>query len=264
MDSEVVKEVTQSEEEMEQELSSERGEDSELEEDEPEEEEETTEMQGRGDKRDVVDWNGFISGEGLAAKEEALLDWKPGDPVTPQYVLRLPGYTDDYLCSLEDNVYNISFSRFKIRDLEGGSVIVDIKRHCPTEIKDVIELDAGRFIQYHFSPSFLNLRNIGATLEFTVGGKTVNKFRLIERHYFRDLLLKTFDFEIGFCIPHSRNTCEHIYCLPDLDSHTIAEMISHPFETRSDSFYFAKNKLIMHHKAEYSFNQGLEFNENQS
>jgi len=94
MDSEVVKEVTQSEEEMEQELSSERGEDSELEEDEAEEEEETAEMQGRGDKRDVVDWNGFISGEGLAAKEEALLDWKPGDPVTPQYVLRLPGYTD--------------------------------------------------------------------------------------------------------------------------------------------------------------------------
>uniref|UniRef100_A0A673GYP2 Protein unc-119 homolog B-B-like n=1 Tax=Sinocyclocheilus rhinocerous TaxID=307959 RepID=A0A673GYP2_9TELE len=112
----------------------------------------------------------------------------------------------DYLCSPEDNVYNISFSRFKIRDLE--------------EIKDVIELDAGRFIQYHFSPTFLNLREIGATLEFTVGGKAVNKFRLIERHYFRDLLLKTFDFEIGFCIPYSRNTCEHIYCLPDLDSHT--------------------------------------------
>lgn len=94
MDSEVVK-VLQSEEEMEQELSSERGEDSELEEDEAEEdEEEIAEMQGRGDKRDVEDWNGFISGEGLAAKEEVLLDWKPGDPVTPQYVLRLPGYTD--------------------------------------------------------------------------------------------------------------------------------------------------------------------------
>lgn len=94
MDSEVVK-VLQSEEEMEQELSSEKGKDSELEEDEAEEdEEEIAEMQGRRDKRDVVDWNGFISGEGLAAKEEVLLDWKPGDPVTPQYVLRLPGYTD--------------------------------------------------------------------------------------------------------------------------------------------------------------------------
>ncbi|RXN33697.1 unc-119 -like protein [Labeo rohita] len=235
---------------MEQEMSSERDEDSEPEEEDEaeEDEEEMGEMQDRGDLRDTEVWNGFISGGGLAAEEEVLLDWKPGDPVTPQYVLRLPGYTDDYLCSPEDNIYNISFSRFKIRDLEGGSVILDLKRHCPTEIKDVIELDAGRFIQ----------------LEFTVGGKAVNKFRLIERHYFRDLLLKTFDFEIGFCIPHSRNTCEHIYCLPDLDSHTIEEMISHPFETRSDSFYFANNTLIMHHKAEYSFSQGLELNENQT
>uniref|UniRef100_A0A673GZX2 Protein unc-119 homolog B-B-like n=1 Tax=Sinocyclocheilus rhinocerous TaxID=307959 RepID=A0A673GZX2_9TELE len=251
------------------------------------------EIQDRGDLRDMEVWNGFISGGGLAAEEEVLLDWKPGDPVTPQYVLMLPGYTDgedtthqavylfflffycdtffsllllvmctDYLCSPEDNVYNISFSRFKIRDLEGGSVILDLKRRCSTG--DVIELDAGRFIQYHFSPTFLNLREIGATLEFTVGGKAVNKFRLIERHYFRDLLLKTFDFEIGFCIPYSRNTCEHIYCLPDLDSHTIEDMISHPFETRSDSFYFANNTLIMHHKAEYSFSQGLELNENQT
>lgn len=160
MDSEGVKEL-QSEEEMEQEMSSERDEDSEPEEEDEaeEDEEEMGEMQDRGDLRDTEVWNGFISGGGLAAEEEVLLDWKPGDPVTPQYVLRLPGYTDgedttnqevyfcycntffsllllvmctDYLCSPEDNIYNISFSRFKIRDLEGGSVILDLKRHCPT------------------------------------------------------------------------------------------------------------------------------------
>ncbi|KAJ8402564.1 hypothetical protein AAFF_G00366470 [Aldrovandia affinis] len=83
----------------------------------------------------------------------------------------------------------------------------------------------------------------------------MNRFRLIERHYFRDQLLKTFDFEIGFCIPYSRNTCEHIYTLPELDSDTVEEMIANPFETKSDSFYFANNKLIMHHKAEYSFSK---------
>ena len=27
-----------------------------------------------------------------------------------------------------------------------------------------------------------------------------------------------------------------------------------PFETRSDSFYFVNNKLVMHHKSEYAFN----------
>ncbi|XP_010754511.1 protein unc-119 homolog A [Larimichthys crocea] len=200
-------------------------------------------------------WNGFISG-GTALDEaegEVVAEWKPGETVTPQHVLLLNSYTKDYLCSPEDNIYNISFSRFKIRDLGSGAVILDIKKHGPTEIEDVIELDTNRLIQYHFSPAFLALREIGATLEFTVGSKALNRFRLIERHFFRNLLLKTFDFEIGFCIPYSRNTCEHIYCLPDLEPETVEKMIANPFETCSDSFYFVNNKLTMHHKAEYSF-----------
>lgn len=63
-------------------------------------------------------------------------------------------------------------------------------------------------------------QHLSLRLEFTVGSKALNRFRLIERHFFRNLLLKTFDFEIGFCIPYSRNTCEHIYCLPDLEPET--------------------------------------------
>ncbi|XP_026208068.1 protein unc-119 homolog A [Anabas testudineus] len=218
----------------------------------------------------MEDWNGFISG-GTALTEagegEVVAEWRPGEPVTPQHVLSLNSYTEEYLCSPEDNIYNVNFSRFKIRDLSSGVVILDIKKHRPTgtvsktrlsfknpdKIQDVIELDINRFIQYHFSPAFLALREIGATLEFTVGSKALSHFRLIERHFFRDLLLKTFDFEIGFCIPHSRNTCEHIYCLPDLEPDIVEEMIASPFETRSDSFYFVNSKLIMHHKAEYSF-----------
>ncbi|KAI4872619.1 hypothetical protein NFI96_024581 [Prochilodus magdalenae] len=249
------------EDERECEMSSERGEESQEERGEENMDREGNEEEGVvGEVRDMEEWNGFLL-EGKAEKgqeEDLLVEWKPGDPVTPQHVLRLAGYTEHYLCSPEDNIYNISFSRFKIRDLEGGSVILDLKRLCPTEIEDVKEQEAARFIQYHFTPAFLSLREIGATLEFTVGSKAVNRFRLIERHYFRDMLLKTFDFEIGFCIPHSRNTCEHIYSLPDLDPHTIEEMIAHPFQTRSDSFYFANNKLIMHHKAEYSFCKGME------
>lgn len=53
-------------------------------------------------------------------------------------------------------------------------------------------------------------------VEFVVGEKEVNKFRMIEKHYFGDRLLKCFDFEFGFCIPHSRNTVEHIYEFPSL------------------------------------------------
>jgi len=33
----------------------------------------------------------------------------------------------------------------------------------------------------------------------------------------------------------------------------VQEMIDHPFETKSDSFYFVDNKLIMHNKADYAY-----------
>ena len=39
---------------------------------------------------------------------------------------------------------------------------------------------------------------------------------MIERHYFRNRVLKEFDFDFGFCMPNSRNTCEHIYEMPEL------------------------------------------------
>lgn len=49
-----------------------------------------------------------------------------------------------------------------------------------------------------------------------MGDNEVKNFRMIECHYFKDNLLKYFDFEFGFCMPNSTNTCEHIYQLPNL------------------------------------------------
>lgn len=37
----------------------------------------------------------------------------------------------------------------------------------------------------------------------------------------------------------------------------VRQMVAHPYETRSDSFYFVDNKLIMHNKADYAYNGGL-------
>lgn len=52
----------------------------------------------------------------------------------------------------------------------------------------------GRFVRYQFTPQFLSLRTISATVKFTVGRKPLNKFRMIEQNYFRNRLLNTFDF----------------------------------------------------------------------
>lgn len=37
----------------------------------------------------------------------------------------------------------------------------------------------------------------------------------------------------------------------------VNEMIANPFETRSDSFYFVDDSLVMHNKADYAYNGGL-------
>lgn len=122
-----------------------------------------------------------------------------------------------------------------------------------------------------------------------MGDRPINSFRMIERHYFQGRLLKNFDFDFGFCIPNSRNTCEHIYEFPQLPDELseslftlftlillhvhvnvtsrfltsllpllpVHQMVAHPYETRSDSFYFVDNKLVMHNKADYAYNGGL-------
>nr|CAG4638726.1 EOG090X0D9B [Cyclestheria hislopi] len=184
--------------------------------------------------------------------------------VTPEDILKLKRITDRYLCSPDANIYDIDFTRFSIRDLESRTILFEIAKPLPPEADDdpepeVEDLDpnAGRFVRYQFTPQFLKLKTVGATVEFVIGDKAVNKFRMIERHFFRDRLLKTFDFEFGFCIPNSKNSCEHIYEFPELSKEIMEEMIKHPFETRSDSFYFVEDRLIMHNKADYAFNGGL-------
>uniref|UniRef100_A0A914VW75 PHD-type domain-containing protein n=1 Tax=Plectus sambesii TaxID=2011161 RepID=A0A914VW75_9BILA len=186
------------------------------------------------------------------------------DFVTPDQVLRLNKITSDYLCQPEDNVYEIEFTRFKIRDLDTSQVLFEIaKPSAEDDMDDVehspeeVDPNAGRFVRYQFTPQFLHLKHVGATVEFGVGTKPVNNFRMIERHFFRDRLLKSFDFEFGFCIPNSKNTCEHIYEFPQLSDNLLQEMINHPYETRSDSFYFVDDRLIMHNKADYAYNGGM-------
>ncbi|CEF65859.1 Protein unc-119 homolog [Strongyloides ratti] len=197
--------------------------------------------------------------------------------ITAEDVLSLQTITSDYLCNSQDNTYDIEFTKFKIRDMDTDQVLFEIAKPSDDEILDSSEEDengsktlqspeslkniedevttrtASRFVRYQFSSNFLVLKRVGATIEFTVGDKPVNNFRMIERHYFKDKLLKSFDFDFGFCIPNSKNTCEHIYHFPKLSDQLIEEMIANPYETRSDSFYFVDNQLIMHNKADYAY-----------
>lgn len=86
-----------------------------------------------------------------------------------------------------------------------------------------------------------------------MGPREAKKFRMIERHYFRDQLVKSFDFSFGFCIPSSTNTWDVVYAMPPLSDELIADMINHPWDTKSDTFYFVEDRIIMHNKASYSY-----------
>lgn len=183
------------------------------------------------------------------------------DVISADHVLRLNRVTEDYLCPPEANIYGIDFTRFKIRDITSSTTLFEIAKPPVVDQEEEgddegeeVDPNAGRFVRYQFTPQFLKLQTVGATVEFSVGAKPVKNFRMIERHFFRDRHLKTFDFDFGFCIPNSKNTCEHIYEFPKLDPATIELMIENPFETRSDSFYFVDDQLVMHNKADYAYN----------
>lgn len=196
---------------------------------------------------------------GLVTEEELMKK----SHVTPEDVLRLPKATQGFLCAPEANVYEIEFVHFKLRDLESGTTLFEAfkpekfnsgERPC-LDCDEGLDQTSVRFVRYQFTPAFFTMKSIGALIEFTIGNHEVKSFRMIERHYFRDRLLKSFDFDFGFLIPGSQNTMEHIYEFPELSKADMKLMVENPFETRSDTFYFVDGRLVMHNKAEYSYTE---------
>merc|ERR1712216_481030 len=152
---------------------------------------------------------------------------------------------------------------FRVTDAETGQVLFEVAKepdvppvdysNIPPEMEDQV-----RCISYDFGADFLSLPAIQTLLQFKVGDQPLHSFRMIERHYFRDFLIKSFDFTFGFVIPNSVNTWEAIYDVPELPPELVEDMISFPWETQSDSFYFVTDEtgveeMVMHNKAKYAY-----------
>jgi hypothetical protein len=164
-----------------------------------------------------------------------------------------------FLCPLSANKYGIEFLHFSISDFESKRKIFEIGKDRPGKAVPKMDLShargegAYRTIRYEFSEDVLRLPAIATELEFSVGPHEVHNLRMIERHYFRDEIVKSYDFNFGFCIPSSVNTWETIYAMPPLEDELISDMVAQPYATVSDSFYFVGDELIMHNKAEYKY-----------
>jgi hypothetical protein len=110
-----------------------------------------------------------------------------------------------------------------------------------------------RLLKYHFGSDFLNLKTIGLQVEFKIGDLPIPNLQMIERHYFRGKCIKSYEFKFGFCMPNTTNTLEMIYDLPQLTPEEKKAMIEAPWETKSDTYFFVENKLIIHNRAEYNY-----------
>lgn len=182
--------------------------------------------------------------------------------ITPEHVLSLSEPTTHFLCPLSANKYNIQFLSFKIRDFATNQVLFFIEKDAEdeeevkTEENDLNE-NEFRTVRYHFGPNFFKLQKVATSLTFSVGDKPVKNFRMIERHYFKNTLIQNFDFNFPFCMPKTSNSWESIYDIPNLTPAMKEEMIKNPWLTKSDSFYFVGNEMVMHNKAEYNFSETL-------
>ena len=87
-------------------------------------------------------------------------------------------------------------------------------------------LSTERKIHYKFGTEVLLCGSVATTLTFKVGPRAVPTFRMIERHYFKGKLIKSFDFDFGFCIPKSTNSWEAVYLVPGLSKELVDDVSS--------------------------------------
>ena len=156
-------------------------------------------------------------------------------------------------CTPEDNIYGIEFGDFRLRDIESGVTLVEITADERKIGEESMVTEDDRVIRYDLGPDFLDLRTIGMQVQFKVGDKPVKNFRLIEKHFFKDNLIKSYEFDFKFWIPETTNTWETIYDLPELDDDLKLEIIENPYETKSDSFFFVGEELVIHQRCLYSY-----------
>ena len=171
--------------------------------------------------------------------------------ITIEYVKALKHPTDGFLCELSNNTYNINFLSFKVRNVDNNKIIFEVKENTDNTVVELC--DDQRTLKFHLDSEFLDIKTIGANLTFSVGVSPVRNFLMIERHYFKNELIKSYEFKFNFCMPNSINNWETIYDLPELDDEKKEEMIKTPWGTKSDTFYFVDDKLIMHNKASYNY-----------
>ena len=183
------------------------------------------------------------------------------DTITCDMVRKLETPCETLLCTLKDNDL-MRFGKLRIRNMDTDEVLMEVSEEIQAyadeqarSIEDSGEEDLDyRILKYDFNKEFLDIQKVALYLEFKIlGDKPINELIMIENHYFQGKLLRTFEFKFGFCMPNSTNSTEFFYEMPKLTQEEKEEMSASPYESKSDAFFFADGKLIVHNKAAYRY-----------
>ena len=183
---------------------------------------------------------------------------------TVEDVLKLTEPIDGFLCRLDANKYGIEFIGLTMVDGDNPERELYHFSAEPSDVSDFFGMlhflsqigdDSARIIDYDLPAAFFDLKHVKVTTAFHVHGQTpLPSLRMIERHYCKDGLLKSYDFTFeGPAQPGTVSTWSFVYELPTLASETKAAIVGVPGSVVSDSFYFVNNELVMHHKANYTY-----------
>ena len=186
--------------------------------------------------------------------------------ITPDYVKSLHSFTDSFLCDLDDNIYNIYFTKLVFKQMQNNQnnkekILFELKsdynnineeiKQKAKEIKDIYK--NPRMIRYHLDKELLDF-NLKLTLEYKNESQKPSSLKMVENHYHNSKLIWQFFNDFGFCIPNSDNSKDIIY---KFNSHEFEELSKSKssFEIKTDTFFFANDKLIIHNKTLFYFSK---------
>lgn len=158
--------------------------------------------------------------------------------------------TEEFLVTLEDNIYGIRFKGFKVRDYDSGEVFHQFMSD------NIYELDyfADNLLQYSFPQKMLKSKTIGTYLTFVVGEGAVKNLDFVEKHYIQGELVKSYEFNFPLFMPKSENNIEFIYPVPSLKEDVAVKLSKgEDIEASSDTFICVDGKLVIHRRAQYVY-----------
>jgi hypothetical protein len=124
--------------------------------------------------------------------------------VTPELVLNLTAPTQSFLCPLSANSYGIEFISFRLTDNVTKRVFFAVGDGAPPpppqidfDLSSMLDENTYRKVKYEFSQDFFAARSIAAHCTFSCGDREIQDLRLIEKHYFRNQLIRSYDFIYG-------------------------------------------------------------------